>query len=342
MAARPGGREYAVRVSVAFRSWVRGAVLGAACVAGLAWAQGAPFQIRYSASSEFRAPLSVKFQATFPAGYRARWAFGDGGLGEGALVEHTYYRAGSYAVVAELLDGSGRVVSRAQGRVDVKSGGPEKLEVTVLVGRGDVRLSSVGSVLYSPLKPTLQLDGQPVGVSAVPLGPGVHTAVARGTAQGGGSLERRVTFTAAALGGSVPFETEVLRLTNRARANGWNCETLRDGGPARPPLQPSGVLDVAALAQSAGMALVGYFDHVSTLDGSTPMRRVQAAGLEPTATAENIAGGQNTPAEVVDAWLRSPGHCHNIMGDFTLIGVSYVNRPGGKYGHYWTQVFARP
>jgi uncharacterized protein YkwD len=69
---------------------------------------------------------------------------------------------------------------------------------------------------------------------------------------------------------------------------------------------------------------------------------VQVTGLRVRASGENIAGGQQTPQEVVDAWLRSPGHCRNIMGDFTHLGVSYVNRPGTTYVNYWTQVFATP
>ena len=72
------------------------------------------------------------------------------------------------------------------------------------------------------------------------------------------------------------------------------------------------------------------------------MRRVQAAGMAPAATAENIAAGHETPAQVVDGWLRSPGHCRNIMGAYSLIGLSYVNRPGTTYVRYWTQVFASP
>ncbi|PJI51521.1 hypothetical protein CTI14_58765, partial [Methylobacterium radiotolerans] len=44
--------------------------------------------------------------------------------------------------------------------------------------------------------------------------------------------------------------------------------------------------------------------------------------------AENIAAGQETPQEVVTGWLRSPGHCKNIMGDFTRIGLSFMALAG--------------
>lgn len=313
--------------------------------AGLALAQSAaevPFQIGYSASSELKAPLLVSFHATLPAAHRVEWTFGDGGAASGPQVVNTYYRAGSYTMQARLLDSGGRVVSRAEARIDVKSGGPERGALTILLGQGQVRLSAAESVLYTPKTPQLLLDGREVGSQTVELKPGTHQATALVTLQDGRQQERRVTFTAAPLGGSVPFESEVLRLTNRARARGWNCATLREGGPGLPPLAQNTVLDTAALAQSAGMALAGYFDHVSGLDGSTPLRRVLAAGLKPRSVAENIAAGQETPAEVVDGWLRSPGHCKNVMAaDYTLIGLSFVSRPGTPYVRYWTQVFAR-
>lgn len=309
-----------------------------------ALAQGAadiPFRIGYTASSELTAPLLVTFQATLPSSYRVDWAFGDGGTASGPRVKYTYFRAGTYTMQARLLDGSGRVVSRAEAVIEVRSGGPERGALTILLGQGQVRLSAAESVLYTPRAPQLLLNGREVGERATALPLGTHQASALVTLQDGRQQERRVTFTTAPFSGSPVFESEVLRLTNRARARGWNCATLREGGPGLPPLTQNATLNTAALAQSAGMALGGYFDHVSGLDGSTPLRRVLAAGLTPRAVAENIAAGQETPAEVVDGWLRSPGHCRNIMADFTLIGLSFVSRPGTPYVRYWTQVFAR-
>nr|WP_306821499.1 CAP domain-containing protein [Metabacillus litoralis] len=54
--------------------------------------------------------------------------------------------------------------------------------------------------------------------------------------------------------------------------------------------------------------------------------------------AENLAAGQRTPKEVVNAWMNSQGHRANILKkEVSEIGVGYVN--GGEYGHYWTQMF---
>ncbi len=53
---------------------------------------------------------------------------------------------------------------------------------------------------------------------------------------------------------------------------------------------------------------------------------------------ENLAYGQESPAEVVQAWMDSEGHRANILtSDFTTIGIScYYN--DGEY--YWSQEFA--
>ncbi|ACO45221.1 CAP domain-containing protein [Deinococcus deserti] len=320
--------------------------LALAAVPWSAWVQAqssaqVSFRIAYRTDSSMAAPLQVSFQATVPAEHRVEWVFGDGAVGVGPKVSHTYYKTGTYAVRATLFDPTGRAVSRATGELNVRSSGPERAEMTVLIGRGTLRLSSAGSVAYAPGTPTFQVNGKDVGPGPVRVTEGPVDLAVRLPGQEGKILERRLSFRMASLGGSVPFETEVLRLTNRARAQGFNCATLREGGRALPPLKQQDALDVAALAQSAGMALQGYFDHTSALDGSSPLRRVQAAGLAPNVAAENIAAGQQTPEEVVGSWLRSPGHCRNIMGDFTLIGLSYVERPGTKFQRYWTQVFAK-
>ncbi|MFT2720858.1 CAP domain-containing protein [Deinococcus sp. A31D244] len=305
---------------------------------------GGSFRIGYSGDSQRRAPYEVTFTATYPAGYAAQWAFGDGGSARGAQVTHTYYRPGTYALSAAFLDDRGREVGRAEAQIQVLSGGPERTELTVLLTPGSVRISAADSVLYTPATPRVFLDGREIGSGPVPVTPGLHTAVTQASSSGGQTVDRRVTFTVPAQPWqtSLPFDSEVLRLTNQARAQGWNCAALRAGGPALPPLKQHPTLDLAAQAQSAAMAVYGYFDHTSALDGSTPARRLKAAGMTPTSSAENIAAGQETPAEVVNGWLRSPGHCRSIMGNFTLIGLSYVNRPGSSYGRYWTQVFARP
>jgi len=57
-------------------------------------------------------------------------------------------------------------------------------------------------------------------------------------------------------------------------------------------------------------------------------------------TAENIAAGQQTAAEVVAGWLKSPGHCENILTpDLREIGVGVSVSQSSKMGIYWVQNF---
>lgn len=55
---------------------------------------------------------------------------------------------------------------------------------------------------------------------------------------------------------------------------------------------------------------------------------------------ENIAAGQRSAKEVVQAWMDSPGHRENIMNPkFRELGMGYLYLPDSKYRHYWAQLF---
>jgi uncharacterized protein YkwD len=79
--------------------------------------------------------------------------------------------------------------------------------------------------------------------------------------------------------------------------------------------------------------------------GTDPFQRMQAGGVKFSSAGENVAAGQTTPAEVMQAWMNSSGHRANILGNYAYIGVGYVpcSTGGGGwfggYGHYWTQDF---
>ncbi|WP_204043314.1 CAP domain-containing protein [Acrocarpospora phusangensis] len=120
------------------------------------------------------------------------------------------------------------------------------------------------------------------------------------------------------------LENEAVRLTNSARQR-EGCRPLRTDERLRK----------AARAHSADMAARNYFSHDS-LDGRTPWDRIRAAGYAYPA-AENIARGQRTPGEVVEAWLNSPGHRANIVNcDLKAIGIGIRLGSGGPW---WTQNF---
>ncbi|WYV00227.1 CAP domain-containing protein [Oceanobacillus sp. FSL H7-0719] len=119
------------------------------------------------------------------------------------------------------------------------------------------------------------------------------------------------------------FELQVVELTNQERAkNGLQ------------PLKVDNKLSEVAREKSRDMASNGYFDHNSPSYGS-PFDMMKSFGISYRTAGENIAQGQKTPQEVVNAWMNSPGHRANILnGEFTHIGVGYVEQ-----GNHWTQQF---
>jgi len=135
----------------------------------------------------------------------------------------------------------------------------------------------------------------------------------------------------------VAFEDKVLVLVNEHRAAGATC-----GGNDRPavgPLTADAKLREAARCHSLDMATKGYFSHDSA-DGKSPWDRIKKAGYTGSSRAENIAAGQSTPEKIVQSWMKSDGHCENIMsGDSNEIGVGYAFKDGSPFGHYGTQTF---
>lgn len=119
------------------------------------------------------------------------------------------------------------------------------------------------------------------------------------------------------------FERQVVDLTNAERAKAG----LAPLGMYSP------LMDVAE-AKSADMARNNYFSHTSPTYVS-PFDQIKAAGINYRAAGENIAQGQRTPQQVVQAWMQSPGHRQNILNaNYTHIGVGFVEN-----GYYWTQQF---
>jgi uncharacterized YkwD family protein len=119
------------------------------------------------------------------------------------------------------------------------------------------------------------------------------------------------------------IEARVIQLTNEERR--------RNG---LPELQTDQALSNVAREKSDDMQRNGYFSHTSPTYGS-PFDMIRDAGISFQAAGENIAQGQPTPEQVVQAWMNSQGHRENILnGGYTHIGVGY-----NEQGHYWTQMF---
>ncbi len=132
----------------------------------------------------------------------------------------------------------------------------------------------------------------------------------------------------------------MLSLVNTARAAPRNCGDKPFA--AAPALGWNATLEQAASAHAGDMARNNYFSHTAR-DGSSPAQRVSRAGYGYRMTGENIAGGQQTAEAAVAGWIKSPGHCANLMHPgYTDMGVAVAVDAGSRMGIYWVQLFGTP
>ena len=131
------------------------------------------------------------------------------------------------------------------------------------------------------------------------------------------------------------FKQQFLDRINTLRQTGCNCGTtyMHPVGP----LVWNEQLAQAAKEHTLDMARRNYFSHDSP-DGRSLKDRVLNAGYnyngyQSFAIGDNIALGQQSIDEVMDGWIKSVGHCKNLMNaDFKEIGIF-------EYKTYWVQDF---
>lgn len=133
---------------------------------------------------------------------------------------------------------------------------------------------------------------------------------------------------------------QVLALVNAARAQPRRCGD--QAMPAAGPLQLNARLNASALSHAQDMAQHSYFSHTGR-DGSQVGARATKAGYAWRQIGENIAAGQMRPEMAVDGWLKSPGHCVNLMRpQYTEMGLSFAVNLTSDNSIYWVQVFGTP
>ena len=145
---------------------------------------------------------------------------------------------------------------------------------------------------------------------------------------------------------------DILQAINNARAVSRDChDGLGVVGPSR-ALKWSDELYASAYEHSYDLAKSDTFSHLGSgtefdITGANRgeqskfFERIESNGYTNYHTVgENIAGGQKDIAEVMEAWLKSPAHCTNIMNDkFKEVGVAIVVAEETTFGIYWTQNF---
>ncbi|GAA6617247.1 CAP domain-containing protein [Scytonema sp. NUACC26] len=120
---------------------------------------------------------------------------------------------------------------------------------------------------------------------------------------------------------NLTFEQQVFELTNQERIE-----------KGLQPLKANAELNYVADKYAEDMSNGKFFSHIEP-DGSTPRDRLEEVGYEAQRIGENIAKGQRTPQQVVQAWMKSSGHRANILNrNFTEIGTGFFN-------NHWVQNF---
>ena len=129
------------------------------------------------------------------------------------------------------------------------------------------------------------------------------------------------------------LQQQFIDKVNKLRAEGRKCGD--NYFPAAEPLTANDLLLQTAYHHSLDMSEHEFLDHISS-NGDTLVERLENADYSWRAIAENVAHNQRSIDEVLEDWLKSPGHCSNLMSvDYRYTGVAQVN-------WYWTQVYASP
>ena len=119
------------------------------------------------------------------------------------------------------------------------------------------------------------------------------------------------------------FASQVVALVNAERAKqGLSALTIDT------KVQQAALVRAKESAQS--------FSHTRP-NGSSFSTALTEAGVSYRTAGENIAYGQSTPQQVMNAWMNSSGHRANILNaNYTTIGVGYTVINGTAY---WAQLF---
>jgi uncharacterized protein YkwD len=104
------------------------------------------------------------------------------------------------------------------------------------------------------------------------------------------------------------------------------------------PLNYNPKLGQAAMTQACDMTVRNFFGHDGS-DGSNVQNRARRAGYRDCLIAENLAWGYPRPEQIINGWMNSPGHRHNmLLPRVSEFGVAIAQ---GAQGPYWVLVLAR-
>jgi uncharacterized protein YkwD len=136
-----------------------------------------------------------------------------------------------------------------------------------------------------------------------------------------------------------PAVQETLRQINAYRAAGATCGSQRFEPAA--PLAWNELLQAAAARHSDDMAQRRTMSHTGG-DGSDVGTRANRVGYAWWGVGENVSAGYKTEPDALAGWMKSPGHCANMMSPgYTEVGVGAAYASGDTYGWYRAMVLAK-
>jgi len=135
------------------------------------------------------------------------------------------------------------------------------------------------------------------------------------------------------------LDEAILELINEARSLAKMCGDIVY--ESTPPVTSNCALKEAATAHALDMGENNFFSHTGS-DGLRINHRVDEVGYDWLIVGENIAVGQHTAQQVMEAWLASPEHCATIMNkDFEQTATAVHLPQGSDYSIYWALVMAK-
>jgi uncharacterized protein YkwD len=181
------------------------------------------------------------------------------------------------------------------------------------------------------------------GTGGVRIPQDTDTTLDPGDSQGPGGGDGGGTTVAGALD---EFEVRFPGCEEPLSGDQWRADVLRLVNVERTsrgldPVQQDARLAEQATQYACEMIFYEFFAHDNPVTGSSLADRAEEFNYDYWVVGENLAAGQRTPEEVVQAWMDSPGHRDNILNPaYTELGVGV--RVGGPYRIYWVQEFGRP
>jgi hypothetical protein len=116
-------------------------------------------------------------------------------------------------------------------------------------------------------------------------------------------------------------------MSNDVLLNDTNDYRSKSGLPS---LSLNSNLNRAAQAKAESMITGNYWSHVAP-DGTTPWYYFGKEGYKYSMAGENLAYGFSTSDQVIAAWMNSPEHKDNVLGDYADVGFGFAN--GSDYQH---------